>query len=281
MVKKSNVPSGFYSGKEAAERLNMPIASFYRRVRKGEIKKHTPPGATEGYYEKKVINEMAHQRAMFMLVHSIEPITFSRAQSEEDIKGIVDLCIDIYGQGGTPSYDARMEIWRKNPEVYYVVRQEGVIAGYISLIWFDEEALDVLMGQKPKQSRQSSAGTGVYSITGAEHVNQFVEGQPIDSLFISLGVRPGFAPTEHVEYAYKLLRGTLDTLIGFARRGMPVRKLYGTSERGDGIRIARKIGMKEIKYPGDPLFRYELDVETSNSPLLQPYKQTLAETRRQ
>ena len=278
MVKKSKVPSGFYSGKEAAERMGIPIASFYRHVKAGDIKKYIPPGGgKEGYYERKMIDKMAHERALFMLAHSIEPITFSRASNEEDLKGIVDLCIDIYGQGKTPSYDARREIWEKNPEVYYIVRQEGIVAGYISLIWFDDEALSVLMGPTPQQPRiASAAGSGVYSVTGPEHVNRFVEGKPIDSLFISLGVRPGFSNTEQREYAFKLLRGTLDVLISFVERGMPVKKLLATSERGEGIRMARKLGMQEIKYPGDALLRYELDLETSNHPMLQPYKAALA-----
>jgi hypothetical protein len=127
--------------------------------------------------------------------------------------------------------------------------------------------------QQPRRS--SSAGTGVYSVTGPEHINRFIEGQPIDSLFISLGVRPGFSNTEQREYAFKLLRGTLDVIIDFAQRGMPVGKIYATSERGDGVRMARKLGMKEIKYPGDPLLRYELDIETSDHPMLQAYKQAL------
>lgn len=282
MTKKSNVPSGFYSGKDAAEHLNIPIASFYRKVRKGEIKKHIPPGGgTEGFYEKRVIDKMAQERAIFMLTNSMEPITFDRAKNEEDIRGIVDLCIAIYGQGGTPSYDARIEIWQKNPEVYWICKQEGIVAGYISLIWFDSEALSVLMGPPVQQTRRSSsAGAGVYSVTGPEHINRFTGGLPIDSLFISLGVRPGFSNTEQREYAFVLLRGTLDVIIDFAQRGMPVRKIYATSERGDGVRMARKLGMKEIKYPGDPLLRYELDIEASDHPMLQAYKQAIAKARR-
>ncbi len=67
---------------------------------------------------------MAQETALFTLIHSIEPITFSKVESEEDIRGIVDLCIAIYGQGGTPNYDARREIWQKNPDAYYIIKQE-------------------------------------------------------------------------------------------------------------------------------------------------------------
>jgi predicted DNA-binding transcriptional regulator AlpA len=280
MVKIAKAPSGFYTAKEAMRRLGMSRSTFFAYVKDGSIQKTLHPNRKEGYYEKKIIDTMAQENALFTLIHSIEPITFDCAQTEEDIKGIVDLCIDIYGQGGTPSYDARLEIWQKNPEVYYIVRQEGIVAGYMSLIWFDEEALSVLMGPTPKQPRISSAGTGVYSMTGPEHVHAFVEGQPIESLFISIGVRPGFSSTEQRGYAFKLLRGTQEVFINFAQRGMPVRKIYATSERGEGIRMARKLGMKERKYPGDALLRYELDIEGSNHLVLQPCKEALAEWKR-
>jgi|SRR5579884_1920344 len=287
MVKVSKVPSGFYNGKQAAERLGLAPATFYHRVKEGKIPKVIPPGAEktskrpEGYYEKKVIDRMAQEEALFTLIHSIEPIAFRRAENENDIRGIVDMCIAFYGQGNTPSYDARLEIWQKNPEVYYIVEQEGIVTGYISLIWFDDEALKVLMGPSPKQSRITSAGTGVYSVTGPEHVKKFVNGQPIESLFISLGVRPGLSNTEQREYSFKLLRGTQDVLVSFVERGMPVHKLFATSEKGDGIRLAQKIGMTEIRYPGDNIRRYELDLEICNHPLLRSYKKALADWRAQ
>jgi hypothetical protein len=276
MPKKSKAPSGFYSATEAMKRLSMTRGTFFYHVKQGDIPKVQRPNGKEGYYERKVIDRMVQEKALFTLVHSIEPTTFERAASEEDIRGIVDLCIAIYGQGGTPSYDARLEIWQKNPEVYYIVRQEGIVAGYTSLIWFDEEALATLMGPTPKQPRISSAGAGVYSVTGPEHIKQFTEGQPIESLFISLGVRPGFSNQEQREYAFRLMRGMQEVLTNFALRGMPVHKLYATSERGEGIRLARKLDMKETKYPGDHLLRYELDLTTSNHPLFQPYRLALA-----
>jgi hypothetical protein len=281
MVKKSAAPSGFYAAKEAMQRLGMPRGTFFYQVRTGKIKKTVRPNGTEGYYEKKMIDKMAQDNALFTLIHSIEPITFSRVESEDDLRGIVDLCIAIYGQGGTPSYDARLEIWRKNPEVYYIVKQEGIVVGYVSMIWFDEIALASLMGPTPKHTSISSAGTGIYSVTGPEHILPFIPGKPIESIFISMGVRPGLSNTEQREYGFKLLRGMQEALITFAERGMPVHYLHATSERGDGIRLARKLGMKEIRYPGEYILRYELDLEAADHPLLQPYTDALARWKEQ
>jgi hypothetical protein len=276
-------PKGWYTGQQAAKRLKLPLATFYHRVKSNKIKagRYIPPGYAEGYFSKEDIDNLAQERELAAILHSVEPIIFSRASSEDDIRGIVDLCIAIYGQNGTPNYDARLEIWQKNPEVYYCVLQEGIVVGYISIIWFDDEALNTLMGPTPQESRITTAGSGVYSITGTEHVRKFTEGEPIDSLFVSLGVRPGMSPQDQRDYAIKLLRGTQEVLVSFVKRGMPIHKLLATSERGDGIVMARKLGMKETRYPNDHILRYELNMETADNQLLQPYKQALAEWRAQ
>ena len=276
-MKKTKAPSGYYTAKEAMDRLNMGSSTFYKFVKDHSIEREIPPNKKEGFYKKSIIDQIAQQNALFVLTHSIEPVTFHRVENDEDIKGIVDLCISIYGQGGTPNFDARREIWEVNPEVYYIVKQEGIVSGYASLIEFDAEAIAILMGPTPKQRHISSAGAGVYSITGPEHVMPFIEGKPIDHLFISLGVRPGFTTTEQRTYSFVLLRGIVDALISFAQRGMPVKQLYATSERIEGIRLARKFGMKEIRYQGDSLLRYEMDVAHSNNILLRPYRKVLAE----
>lgn len=281
MAKTKRVPSGFYNGKEAAQRLGLPVGTFYHQVKTGRIEKVIPPGSKEGYYSKKAIDKLAQARELFVLLNSVEPITFERAVSEEDIKGIYDLTVAIYGIGGTPSYEERLKIWLKNPYVYYVVKQENIVVGYISLIWFTDNALQHLMGPTPKLARSSAAGNGIYSVTGAENVRPFIAGQPIDSLFISLAVRPGMTNTEQRNYSFKLLRDTLSVLETFALQGMIVKKLYATSERSDGIRLARKLGMKETKYEGENVLRYELDLETTTSKLLLPYQEVLRQVQSQ
>ncbi|HYU72581.1 MAG TPA: helix-turn-helix domain-containing protein [Ktedonobacteraceae bacterium] len=277
MVKRANAPTGMYTAAEAAKRLGYPKTTFHNYVRDGKIKKIVPPGQTEGYYPRAEIEKLAQARELFILLHSTEHATFQRASSEEDIRGIYELCIAIYGIGGTPSYEERLRIWHKNPYVYYIIKQENIVVGYISLIWFTEDALKQLMGPTPKQSITTPAGTGVYSITGAENVLPFTPGQPIDSLFVSLGVRPGISNTEQRINSFKLLRDTITVLEEFTQQGMPVKKLYGTSEKLDGIRLARKLGMEETKYEGDSILRFELDLEKSNSPLLTEYQRITRE----
>lgn len=276
MVKVSKVPSGYYSAKEAIRRLGMSEATFHYQVKSGKITKLVPPGRKEGFYSKVEIEKLAQAQELFTLLLSVEPVIFQRASSEDDIRGIVDLCVAIYGVGGTPSYETRLSIWQKCPDAYYVVKQENIVVGYISLIWFKPDTLDYLMGQKQTQSVQTAAGNGVYSVTGPENVIPLIEGEPIESLFISIGVRPGMSLKQQRDYGSRLLSGTSGVLLDFARRGMPVHKLLATSEKADGISLARKLGMQEIKYSGDPLYRYALDLRTSNARLAIKYREFLA-----
>ena len=53
---------------------------------------------------------------------------------------------------------------------------------------------------------------------------------------------------------------------------MPVKKLLATSEKSDGISLARKLGMKEIMYPGDNVLRYELDFENATQGMAKEYR---------
>lgn len=271
MPKASKIPPAFYSAAQATRRLGLNRGTFFNYVKTGRIKKHTPPGASEGYYSRAEIDAMAQERELFFLQYSKSPQTFERAATEEDIRGIYDLSVAFYGVGNTPSLETRLAIWRKNPDVYYITKQENYVTGYISLIWFTDQALQFLMGPTVEQEA-SPAGSGVYSVTGPENVKPFVPGQPIDSLFVSLAVRPGLTTDQHRKYGFKLLRDTLDVLKDFADRGMPVRKLLATSEKTDGIKLARDMGMQEIKYPGDKLLRFELDMMAGQSPLALEYQ---------
>jgi hypothetical protein len=281
MVKTSKAPEGLYTAKQAMTRLNMKQGTFFYHVRTGKINKVVAPGQTEGYYKRTEIDNMAQAQELFMLQYAVSPTTYERAASEDDIRGIYDLSIAIYGQGGTPSLEARLEIWRRFPDTYYVVKQADIVVAYVSLSWFTPEALEVLMGETPKPSQASAGGTGVYSVIGVDTMIPFTPSQPIESIFISLGVRPGLTNSQQRRYGFKILRDTIIVLEDFARRDMPVRKIHATSERQDGIKLGRDMGMKETKFPGDPILRFSLDMETSDAPIARNYQQLLKKLKRQ
>jgi hypothetical protein len=264
MAKVSKAPPAFYSASQAIRRLGINRGTFFDHVKKGKIQKIIPPGASEGYYRKEEIDAMAQAKELFLLQYSIAPRKFERANTEEDIRGIYDLCVAAYGISNTPSLEERLDEWKQLPEAYYVVKQESIVVGYISLFWFTDEALADLMTPRQHQT----------SLT-VDVMRPFIPGQPIDHLFVSLAVRPGLTNEQQRKHGFKLLRDTIQVLESLAQRGMPVRKLYATSRTTDGIKLARDMDMKETKYPNDPTLRFELDLEYAKTPLAREYQRVV------
>src|SRR5215469_4861836 len=140
MVKRAKAPSGFYSATEAMKRLGMARSSFYDLVEKGKIKRVIPPNRSDGYYPKADIDRMVKAKELFILEYTEEPSTFGKA-TEEDIRGLYEVCKTLWGNLGTPSYETRLEWYRKNPEMYYVVKQDGIVVGFLGMIPIKQEAL--------------------------------------------------------------------------------------------------------------------------------------------
>jgi hypothetical protein len=269
VTKTSSAPKNFYTAAQAAKRLGMPRNTFFTHVRNGKIKKVVFPGQTEGFYPRKDIDRMAREKELFILEYAAEPSIFAGA-TEEDIKGIYDLCVNLFGVTGTTDYETMLSWQQKNPYTYYVVKQEDIVTGYIGFLYLNKETTESIM----------SASTPGRPRPPATEVLPFIPNTPIEGLWIGLGVRPGLSTKQARYHARHLLTGAMETLEDLARQGMSVKKLYATSQTSDGIELSRKLGFREIAYPNEPLIRFELDLETSKNPLLEEY-QKIIRTRKQ
>lgn len=266
-------PLGYVTAREAANRLNIHIDSFYRRLRKKQasIKKISPFGTREGYYLKKDVDAYARQLEMGALAEHGHRSEFKCVTTEEELRGIVDLCVPIYGVENTPTFEHRLGLWLRNPEIYYVVVKAGIVVGYISITWLREDLKQAFMEPCGKARSEILA-----TMNEPETIHPFCDGMQIDHLFASTSVLRGFDLLEKRQCGMLIARNVLDVLIRFLKRGMPVRSLIACSSRANGIRMARDLGMREIVYNGDPEIRFELDLATSTVHSLAHYREALA-----
>jgi len=277
MVKVSNAPKNFYSASEAAKKLGLPKTTFFQYVRTGKIKKVVPPGQVEGYYPKTDIDKMAKERELFILEYASEPSTFASA-SEEDIRGIYELCVSLFGITGSPNYATMLSWQKKNPYTYFVVKQEDIVTGYIGFLYLNEKTTRSIMSNSALTETQALPYTPGNPPTPSTpepldtEVLPYTPGKPIEGLFLGIAVRPGLSALQARMHGRHLIAGGVEVLENLAKQGMPVKKLYATSRTTDGIRLSKKLGFKEIAFPEDPLIRFELDIERSDSPLLKEYK---------
>ncbi len=86
----------------------------------------------------------------------MEPATFTLA-SEDDLPGLHDLSVHLFGVMNTVSYSTLLAWHRKNPESYYVLKQEGIVTGYAGFLYLTAENTAYIMEQaQPETSAPST-----------------------------------------------------------------------------------------------------------------------------
>jgi len=267
MPKQSIAPKGFYTAAAAMKKLGMARSSFYDLVEKGTIKKVVQPGRSEGYYLKATIDDLVKARELFTLQYATDAASFEKA-TEQDIRGIYDLTVSLWGALGSVPYETRLARYKRNSDIYYVLKYLDIVVGFIAMMPLSERAVEETL-ETGKSGRE---------IFTSDDILPFVPGKLIDYLFLEIAVRDGVPKPK--QYAMHLLLGASRALEDYARKGIFIKKLFGTSNKIDGVELARKFGFKEILLPpnGEKL-AFELDVLQSNSPLLREYQKIINATK--
>lgn len=261
MARQKKPASGLYTAGEAIKRLRMPQATFHHYVKIGKIKKITQPGRNEGFYEKAYIDKMAEASELFALQYALDTATFSMA-IEADAQGVYDVIASLWGTLHTTPVETRLSWYRVNPEIDYVVKQDDIVVGYITIMPLKHETIEQLM-------RGEIRGWDIK----AEDIQPFTPGTPIEC-YTGAAIRANTFRPER--YGMRLIAGILNTFRELASRGVTITKLYAISDTLDGIRLSRGLGFEERPpAPFSTFQQFTLDLETSDSPYAQEYRKLL------
>ncbi len=261
MAKTSKAPNGLYTASEAIRKLNMAPTTFHHYVKIGKIKKVIPPGRSEGYYEKAYINKMARASELFAIQYAQDPATFSVA-TKDDISGIYDVIANLWGTLNTTPIETRLAWYESNSEIDHVVKQEGIVTGYVTIMPLKHETIENLMSAKIR-------GWDIKK----DDVLPFTAGVPLEC-YTGIAVRTDVYKPER--YGMRLLGGIIDTLQDFARRNIIIKKLYAVSDTPEGVKLSRDLGFEEYPpAPGSTFNQYILDLETAETPFVREYRNTL------
>lgn len=263
MGRTSTPPKGFYTAAQAIKRLHMPRSTFYDMVDRGQIKKITPPNKTDGFYLKDDVDRIAKAQEAFILQYATDTTTFEVAQ-ESDIEGIAELNAELFGGNKSTRYDLRMAQYKSNKEIFHVLKQDGIIVGYIGAFPLKQEAIDKIM------SGVSEARFRV-EVLSPENIVPFKPGEA-ENIFLIIGAKQGLAKSKI--YGSRLIGGSIELLERLAKKGIFIKKAYATSRTQDGIRMCKGMGFKQInpKDEEDNLLRFELDLATTTNPLFKDYR---------
>ncbi|HJT59067.1 MAG TPA: hypothetical protein VJ761_21350 [Ktedonobacteraceae bacterium] len=263
MGRTAKPPKGFYTAGQAVKKLHMSRSSLYNLVERGQIKKITPPGKTDGFYAKEDVDRLAIAQEAFILQYASDTSIFALAQ-EEDLEGIADLNAELLGGTRASRYALRVAQYRSNPEIFHVLKQDGIVVGYVGIFPLKPEAIDKIMaGMSESKFRME--------VLAPEYITQFKPGEA-DHIFLIIGVRQGVKKSKL--YGARVIAGTIQFLERLAHRRVFIKKAYGTSRTELGIKLSRGLGFRQIRpahEEDEGLLRFELDLETSDHPLLREY----------
>jgi hypothetical protein len=269
MAKSGKAPTGYYSASQAMRRLGVGSSTLYHFVEVGKIRRVVPPHMREGYYPQEDVNKIVRERELFLLTYSKDTSKFLKASSEEDIRGIHEVCTSLWGSR-TPSYEARLNSYKQNPSIYYVVKMEGIVIGFLGLVPFRRDILDEIM-----QAEQNDFYLRYQQILEmSDSILPFVSETSVYSLSLDMQVRKG-TPKEE-QYGMRLINGCIEVLGELAKQGIIVEKLHASSGAPHAIKLCRDAGFTELPpLPQSNRKRFEMDLATTKSPFAKDYQKVL------
>lgn len=258
----------FYTAREAQQRLGINENSFYYLVRKGTIKKVTLPGKKQGVYPKSEIDDFAASIKTLIEQYERDTSVFEPATAE-DLPAEVEIDMSLYGSRGTTPLEARLARLQANSQGNYVLKNSGKIVGHISFYPVETTTLKAIISGE------------LHGAVPLDKILPFVQGQPLEVFIFIASVKPGFPPNVARSYGQRLIAGAVRVFRQLGERGIEITNIYATSRTSMGIRLCRKLGMKEEPVANERgRFRFSLNVQTSTSLLVDEYREGLAEYNR-
>lgn len=262
-VKKA--PAGYYTARQAQEALGMNASTFGYYVRKGKIKKFVPPLRTEGFYEKKMIDQLAREMALFLHTTEEENATQVRIARPEDAEGIEKVLTSMGWQAATA--EQRRSWYKINPYIDYVVARDDEIKGYIHAVPFTEDTLEGMMSGKKRSWH-----------VAPDDILPFEPGKVYD-LYIGIATRQD--DPNRTRYALRLIAGYFSFLEELAQQGVRIHHLYAVSAEVDGQKLSKRLGFIQQKaQEGDIFPRFALDFEVSDSHFAEQYREMIQKAHR-
>lgn len=268
----------YYTPQEAMQRLGMTRDMFNNHVKRGTIIKHDLIGK-HGLFLKKDIDGLAIRIEAALMAAGTSMLKF-RVAKKEDLPAINSMAYLNFGElSRSPErIDARRRFIEANPESTFVLVDGNTIVASIDLVPLRHEAI--------LQFREGVRGWTF----PRSAIEQFEPGHRLEAIIIDMmtsTILPMNPPEDYPtfrerkrSYAFALLSGLRDKLIEWGHKGIDIKSVDACGGYEDGKHILKTAGFTSIgtKQNGREIFT--LDIDQSQIKMLEPYKQALAEWRR-
>jgi predicted DNA-binding transcriptional regulator AlpA len=245
----------FYTASEARKVLGLTEATFFLRVKQGQIPKIIPPGKRQGRYPKKYIDALA--QAMHLLFEQQEHIVFSRSnllEQEEEMQ----IGIKCFGPEYITPLPERIAFQLKSQYTFWSLKVGGRVVGYVSCFRFTPAFLDdILTGRRIERE------------ISMRDVLPFTRGEPFNVYIDVMATDPQLSPTPRVAhhlrnlYAGIIVSRFIDAILDLRANGYQIENLFTVSATREGDNLIRRVGFRlmegKSQKTGRIAYEYNLD----------------------
>src|SRR6266571_62024 len=186
----------YYTAQKAQEILDMTYSGLKYQVSIGNIKAEIPKGRRQSYYRAKDVEQVSRDLKAFSLYRKNKPTQFTIVKNEEEMRECLEISKLLFG-AERGDLTKHMKIIGKNPETYYMIKDENQIIGYTA-IW----------PVKPGKLNNLLAQTIPVKIS-PEDIEVFEGGKIIDIYINVIGIKPSFTMGEKRSYGSRLISGLI------------------------------------------------------------------------
>jgi len=259
----------YYTGREVQRKLGITEPALRNLVNQRKIKKITPPGRQYGVYLKEEIDTYA-EKWMAFLTAKEPPKTVFKVATLEDMEAEQELAKRAIASRGLMTTEIRKAWLHECPDADYHLIHNGKLVTYFRLLPVKHERLMDFMDGKIRGGEIKP-----------EDIDKFEPGKPVECFVAGLASEPDVSEMTRMHYVQHLIRGTMRELEKLGRKGYVITKVYSTSDTPTGMATSIHVGMEEYGERLGKRLRFVLDVEKSQSFLLDDYKRGLAEWRKE
>lgn len=269
-LQQSQEEKNYYTAKEAQDILGMTYSALRNQVDAGNIADFIPRGRHQAVYNKEDVDRLKTEIDAWLLSkHQTEPSAAKFVKATiQDIPEAVALASEVFGGLNTIPVEKRVSWLEKNPYIDYLLIQEEIMVGYLSLVPLQPETIEDLMTLKLYAKDLT-----------ADDILPYEPGMPVDIYGMAIGVKPGFSKGQKRVYGQRLILGARSVILDLGRQGIPIRSIIAHSFTPEGIRLMGHIGFIETPPKAPGLRDFMIDVESSGIPFIMEYKQEFAKWR--
>ncbi len=217
-------------------------------------------------YKREEVDQLADEITLVLLQNlgeaELEPTVFrvATASDTQAIYNVVYSLTDEQGNHWQATPPSLRRLWYEvNPQIDYVVEQNGLVVGYVNFTPYYPEVMEKVMSGELRGWQIKPA-----------NILPYTPGHTYD-VFVGLAARSDIP--DRARYGRRMILGMRQVLSAWASRSIYISRLYATSSEDDGIALAKLLGFeKQEEREGDLFGRYVLDLSLSPHPFARSYR---------